>query len=65
MMKIRGIEVLQDEEGSGELLQKGLSYWLRIRMWLHKGDPVVWARPAGLLDGAELSERGLTAPSFN
>ena len=55
MKKRKGIEVLEDHEGSGEPLQKGSFYQMRIRMWLHKGDPVIWTTPYGLLDRMELS----------
>ena len=42
-MKIhKGVEVLSETEGSGEPIEKGNSYIMKIQMWLNKGDPVVW-----------------------
>lgn len=38
----KGVEILSDSEGSGELIEKDRSYIMKIRMWLNKGDPVVW-----------------------
>jgi FKBP-type peptidyl-prolyl cis-trans isomerase 2 len=55
MKKRKGIEVLEDREGFGESLQKGSFYQMRIKMWLHRGEPVVWSTPYGLLDRMELS----------
>jgi len=42
-MKIRkGVEILSDTEGNGELIEGGHSYIMKIQMRLNKGDPVVW-----------------------
>lgn len=38
----KGVEILSETEGSGELIEKGSSYIMKMQMWLNKGDPVVW-----------------------
>ncbi len=38
----KGVEILSETEGSGELIEKGSSYIIKMQMWLNKGDPVVW-----------------------
>ena len=38
----KGVEILSDIEGSGELIEKGCGYIMKIQMWLNKGDSVVW-----------------------
>lgn len=55
-IKIRkGIELLLDQEGQGEPLQQGVFYRMKIKMWLHRGDPVAWTEQFGLLDRMEIS----------
>ena len=42
-MKIRkGVEILSETEGSGEPVERGSSYIMKMQMWLNKGDPVMW-----------------------
>ena len=42
-MKLRkGLEILEDIPGIGEEIQKLESYRIKIKMWLNKGDPVIW-----------------------
>jgi len=42
-MKLRkGLEILQDTPGIGEEIQKLKIYRMKIKMWLNKGDPVIW-----------------------
>ena len=55
-MKKKGVKIISDIEGDGEVLQKGSYYYLRTRIWLRKGDPVIWTEPHGLLDRMMLSE---------
>ena len=54
-----GIEVLADEPGTGDPVTRHNWYQVRIKMWLHKGDPVRWSRPWGT-SPANLEEDGLT-----
>ncbi|SUS05895.1 Peptidyl-prolyl cis-trans isomerase [uncultured Defluviicoccus sp.] len=42
-----GIEVLNDIPGTGAPVERHRWYRIRVRMWLHKGDPVRWDRPWG------------------
>ena len=53
-----GIELLLEELGSGPVLEKHHSYRLSLRMWLRRGDPVVWARAGSLGDSTELEDNG-------
>jgi hypothetical protein len=55
-MKKKGIKIISDTEGNGEVLEKGNYYYLSSRIWLSKGDPVVWTKPHGVLDRMKLSE---------
>lgn len=55
-MKKKGIKLISDIEGDGEELQKGNYYYLSTRIWLSKGDPVIWSKPYGLLDRLLLSD---------
>ena len=42
-MKLRkGLEILEDFPGIGKEIQKLESYRIKIKMWLNKGDPVIW-----------------------
>ena len=42
-MKLRnGLEILEDIPGIGDEIQKLKSYRMKIKMWLNKGDPVIW-----------------------
>ena len=55
-MKKKGIKLIIDTEGNGEELQKGNYYYISTRIWLSKGDPVIWTKPHGVLDRMVLSE---------
>ena len=42
-MKIhKGVEILSETVGSGELIERGNSYIMKIKMWLNKGEAVAW-----------------------
>src|SRR5512145_2760203 len=56
----RGIDVLNDVTGVGDEVRRGRTYLMRLRMWLHRGEPVVWAMPWGLVDRARLEDEGHT-----
>lgn len=56
MKTYKGVEILSDVVGSGELLQKGAFYKLVLKMWLNRGEPVIWSKPFGLLDRIEISD---------
>lgn len=53
-----GIEVLSDVAGIGAPIRKRRTYLVRLRMWLHRGEPVRWRAPWGLVDRARLEDDG-------
>ena len=58
-----GIDVLEDFPGTGSLVQRHCWYQIRLRMWLHKGDPVRWDSPWGT-SPAKLEEDGTTLVTY-
>lgn len=54
----RGVDVVSETLGEGELVQRQATYLVRLQMWLHRGDSVVWSRPWGLVDRARLESDG-------
>jgi hypothetical protein len=55
-----GIKILEDFVGDGAEIERHRFYRMSLRIWLNKGDPVVWTKPFGLLDQSHISEDGLT-----
>jgi hypothetical protein len=55
-----GIKILEDVVGEGSEIQRHRFYRMSLRIWLNKGDPVVWTKPFGLLDQSHISEDGQT-----
>ena len=53
----KGIELLSDVVGMGNLVQRHHWYRIRLRLWLNKGDAIVWHHPWGTAP-TELSEGG-------
>jgi uncharacterized protein len=54
-----GLMLLMDAPGTGEPVRRQHNYRIRLRMWLHKGDPVRW--PADWAVGTtRLEDEGLT-----
>ena len=61
MQRLRpGLELVEEAEGTGEPLECGRAYRIRLRLWLRRGDPVRWTTPSGAYEGADLSEHGAT-----
>jgi hypothetical protein len=56
----RGIKILEDVVGEGPEIQRHRFYRMSLRIWLNKGDPVIWTKPFGLLDQAHVSDDGQT-----
>ena len=57
MVLRKGLELLSERRGEGSPVRKHAFYRIRLRLWLHHGDPVRWNEPWGLLDnGARLQE---------
>jgi len=54
-----GIDVLADIPGIGSQLQRHEWYEIRLKMWLHRGDPVRWSAPWGT-SPASLEDDGTT-----
>jgi hypothetical protein len=59
----RGIDILEESIGSGEEIKRHQFYQISLRIWLHKGDPVVWKSPWGSADSF-LSDDGQTLTSY-
>jgi hypothetical protein len=51
-----GLLLLWDAPGEGELVQRQQSYRLRLRLWLHGGDPVRWTAAWGPVGDAHLDD---------
>ena len=45
----KGLELVREEIGEGPPVRKHAFYRIKLRMWLHRGDPVRWNSPWGLL----------------
>ena len=56
----RGIKILEEVVGEGPEVQRHRYYRMSLRMWLNKGEPVVWTKPFGLLDQSHISDDGQT-----
>lgn len=57
MMLRKGLELLSEQPGDGPPVRKHAFYQIKLRMWLHRGDPVRWDRPWGTVP-ARLEEDG-------
>jgi hypothetical protein len=55
-----GLTLLVDIPGSGEPVQRQHSYMVRLRMWLHRGDPIRWQMPSGPVGVGRLEDNGET-----
>jgi hypothetical protein len=55
-----GIKIIADIPGDGAPVERQHVYQLRLKMWLHKGEPIHWERPWGLVDRARLEDDGAT-----
>jgi len=53
-----GLTVLFDAAGSGEPVLRQHNYRVRLRMWLHQGDPVRWPEALGPVGAATLEDNG-------
>jgi len=59
MVLKKGLEVLSEQPGEGSPVRKHAFYRIKLRMWLHHGEPVRWSDPWGLVDkGAHLEDGG-------
>jgi hypothetical protein len=55
-----GLTLLVDIPGSGDLVRRQHNYRIRLRMWLHRGDPVRWQAASGPVGAAWLEDEGAT-----
>jgi hypothetical protein len=53
-----GLLLLADVPGAGETVRRQHRYPVRLRMWLHKGEPVRWIAPWGPVGVARLEDDG-------
>ena len=51
---------MSDQPGDGAPVERQHVYQVRIKMWLHRGEPIRWERPWGLIDRARLEDEGET-----
>ncbi|MBS0501330.1 MAG: FKBP-type peptidyl-prolyl cis-trans isomerase [Proteobacteria bacterium] len=54
-----GIDVLADTPGDGSEVQRHEWYSIRLKMWLHRGDPIRWSAPWGT-SPATVQDEGTT-----
>ncbi|MGB2256056.1 MAG: FKBP-type peptidyl-prolyl cis-trans isomerase [Spongiibacter marinus] len=54
-----GIEIIEDLPGSGEPVTRHNWYRIRLKLWLHRGEPVRWEKVWGT-SPALLSDNGET-----
>ena len=55
-----GLELISEAEGDGAHVERHAYYRIKLRMWLHRGDPVRWSEPWGVLRHAQLVDDGET-----
>lgn len=55
-----GLTLLVDVAGQGEPVRRQHSYRIRLRMWLHRGEPVRWRAAWGQVGAARLEDDGAT-----
>jgi uncharacterized protein len=55
-----GLVLLLDVPGSGEPVRRQHNYMVRLRLWLHRGDPVRWQTPSGPVGVGRLEDDGQT-----
>lgn len=55
-----GVEILEEEPGSGAEVRRHSTHRFRLRCWLHRGEPVRWSQPWGPSPGAHLEDAGTT-----
>src|SRR5687767_15954531 len=59
MVLKKGLELLSEQDGGGTPVRRHFFYRIKLRMWLHRGEPVRWSDPWGLADkGAHLEDAG-------
>ena len=60
MKQRSGIKLIAETPGTGALVERQQIYQVRLKMWLHRGEPVCWEQPWGMIDRARLEDNGAT-----
>ena len=55
-----GLTLLEDIPGGGEPVRRQHNYVIRLRLWLHRGQPVRWLTAWGPVGAARLEDNGET-----
>jgi len=55
-----GIKLLADTPGTGCAITRHRVYQAGLKMWLHRGEPIRWEQPWGMIDRASLEDDGAT-----
>lgn len=55
-----GVTLLTDIAGTGGEVRRQHSYRIRLRLWLHNGEPIRWPSPWGQIAQARLEDEGAT-----
>lgn len=55
-----GLTLLTDIPGSGDLVRRQHNYMVRLRLWLHRGEPVRWQMASGPVGVGRLEDEGAT-----
>ena len=58
-----GIEIITDTIGEGQPVRRHEWYQFRLKMWLHRGDPIRWTGPWGS-SPATLEDNGETLVTY-
>ena len=55
-----GLVLLTDIPGTGDPVRRQQNYLVRLRLWLHRGEPVRWQMPSGPVGVGRLEDNGET-----
>ena len=55
-----GLVLLTDIPGAGDPVLRQQNYMVRLRLWLHRGEPVRWQMPSGPVGVGRLEDNGET-----
>ena len=55
-----GLTLLTDIPGTGEPVLRQHNYLVRLRLWLHRGEPIRWQMPCGPVGVGRLEDEGAT-----
>ena len=59
MVLKKGLELLSEQDGGGTPVRRHSFHRIKLRMWLHRGEPVRWSDPWALVDkGTHLEDDG-------